>query len=45
MPKEIAMFKIAFLLAATLIASTAFAQTWTCPETHYPCGTGSCCSR
>lgn len=40
------MFRTALLLALLTSASAGFAQTtYTCPDTHYPCGQGSCCSK
>lgn len=40
------MTRTALLFVAVLLAATAAgAQQIECPDTHYPCGTGSCCSK
>ena len=31
--------------STALIVTAAVAQTQTCPETHYPCGSASCCPK
>lgn len=39
------MKRFLITLAAALAVTAAAAQTQTCPETHYPCGSSSCCPK
>lgn len=33
------------ILLAAMIALSATVPVMACPATHYPCGSGSCCSK